>query len=164
MWWVSYTYDVNTSITYYVHKHMLRLRMRSLPWFVCTWYVFGLVCVRGQYLNCVSRWTLIFGCFVCIEGICLDYVSRLHFFWLFNVTICLIYAYVVTCIRIWSYICDIWTYVYILYYVIYIECCPCREKDVGGHPHIFVRMALSPSLFQQFFCWHPRWSLWYLVM
>ena len=32
-----------------------------------------------------------------------------------------------------------------------VECFPFRGKDFGVRPHIFVRMALSPSLFQQFF-------------
>ena len=34
------------------------------------------------------------------RGICLDYISQLHHFWLYNITIFLIYAYVITCIRI----------------------------------------------------------------
>ena len=58
-----------------------------------------------------------------------------------------------------------WSRVYVfdrIYVIIYIcvykllrdfniECFPFRGKDLGGHPHIFVRMALSPSLFQQIF-------------
>ena len=33
-----------------------------------------MICVRGQYLNCVLQLTLIFGCSVCVKAICLDYV------------------------------------------------------------------------------------------
>ena len=96
MWFVTYAYEVNTLVVYYVHIHMLHMRMRSIPRFLCKWYAFGVICVRGQYLNCVLRLTLIFVCFVCVEAICLDYVSWLHHCWLLDVMIFLIYAYVVT--------------------------------------------------------------------
>ena len=41
------------------------------------WYVMCLVCIRGQYLNCVLHTFLIFGCFVYVEATCLDYVCWL---------------------------------------------------------------------------------------
>ena len=47
------TYEVNTSIAYYLHIHMLRMRIRSIPKLLWIWYVISVVCIRVQYLSCI---------------------------------------------------------------------------------------------------------------
>ena len=112
MWFVTYAYEVNTSIVYYVHIHMLRMRMRSIPRFLCKWYAFGVIYVRVQYLNCVLRLTLIFWCFVCVEAICLHYVYRLHHCWLFDV---MIFLNICICGHVFTYlIVYMWPHMHIL--------------------------------------------------
>ena len=107
-----YAYEVNTSVAYYIHIHMLRMHMKSIPRFLCKWYAFGVVCVRGQYLNCELRFTLIFGWFVCVEATCLGYVSQFHHM-----------------LAIWCYNCfkymHMWSRVYVFdrIYVINIHIC-----------------------------------------
>ena len=76
-WFVSYAYEVNTSIAYYVHMHMLRMHMKSIPQFLSIWYASYVVCIRGQYLNCVLRSPLVLDVWY-VEAICLDNVSWLH--------------------------------------------------------------------------------------
>ena len=138
---------------------MLRLRMRSIPRFLCKWYAFGVVCVRGQYLNCVLRLTLIRGCFVCVEATCLDYVSISSYVGYLMLRFFLIYAYVVTCICIWSYMCDKYTYVHVSYNVIFIS-----NVLFGGRILVAVLTFLwewrsHHPFFTNYFCWLPRWSL-----
>ena len=58
MWFVTYAYEVKTSIACYIHVHMLHLHMRSIPQFLCIWYAICVVCVRGKYLYCVLGWPL----------------------------------------------------------------------------------------------------------
>ena len=158
------------------------MRTRLLPQLRITFTNICYVRVRGQYLDsfemiCVGfsmrkrsipqlriTLNLIFGCFVCVEVyasitypeyIIVGYIKK---------TIHLVYAYVVTYIRLWSYICDILTYVYILDYVIHIKCFPNWGRGFWWpSSHFCENGVVTIPFINNFYCWNSRWSLWYFV-
>ena len=106
--------------------------MKSKPQLPCIWYVICVVCIRGQYLNCVLCSLLFFWCCVCRS-----YMPRVR-------------------VSITSFIglCFVTNKTYSVY-ISYLLC------DLGGRLHIFLWKRRSHHHFLYIFCCYPPWSPWF---